>query len=561
MSRRAENLSVIDPKPADRLICLLVALGLGLGLYPAGVALSDPAPTPQPSRIVLNPTVHPENSQTVTWRTDADTAAGTAEIRPAAGGPAVTVPATAKGPVSLAGWTYTSRHHTATFTGLTPGTAYRYRVGSEAGWSEWAAFRTATQGAANPWNLLFFGDVQTGLDTVWPQIATQAFTIVPDARAAVFVGDMVDQGSDDDQWNNWFTGLATRTRTTNLIPVVGNHELQGDTSLAQYGSHFTNSGNGPAGTDLYHPNEPRQTISFTDFQGVRIISLDGNDMFPQRQLAFLEKALRNNPNRWTVLAIHEPFISNEPNGASPFFKRDDFMPLLRKYRPDLILQGHNHSYARGYLNSSSTGTIPGAPVFVSAVSGPKRTAASAGPPDDWSTLDATRVRSYQYTGTIQKIEFSRGRILFRSYIAYRGAGSDATGAIGDLADEFTILRSRDGHSLMFEGDQPVPVPVKPIIPSRPRILKVTLNRRKGTARIRVELPSAGTLRMAGKAKRRPLGLLTVSRKAGRARIVTLTVRTRRSFGRGRLPVKLTLSFKSRAAGTVKVNRNITLIRR
>lgn len=140
-------------------------LGMAIVLSTAAMAQSQPypedvqfppgwgAPSPQPDRIILTFSGDPSRSQSVTWRTDTSVNAPKAQISLAHGAPrlrktAIEVPVQTTvmdgRQVLTAG--VKSHYHTATFTGLQPGTRYAYRVGDGTHWSEWLQFRTASAG-------------------------------------------------------------------------------------------------------------------------------------------------------------------------------------------------------------------------------------------------------------------------------------------------------------------------------------------------------------------------------------------------------------------------------
>ena len=105
----------------------------------------------------------------------------------------------------------------------------------------------------------------------------------------------------------------------------------------------------------------------------------GGDL--QRQSAFLDTALKTNRQRWTVVLQHAgPFASRSDRNNTAI--RSAFQPLYDKYKVDLVLSGHDHSYNRGYDgNKNST-------VYAVSDSGPKFYEASS---KDWTRGGATRV--------------------------------------------------------------------------------------------------------------------------------------------------------------------------
>ena len=55
--------------------------------------------------------------------------------------------------------------------------------------------------------------------------------------------------------------------------------------------------------------------------------------------------LKNNPNRWTVVFQHQGMYSMA-HKRNYVKMREMLLPLYDKYGVDLVLQGHDHLYAR-----------------------------------------------------------------------------------------------------------------------------------------------------------------------------------------------------------------------
>jgi 3',5'-cyclic AMP phosphodiesterase CpdA len=90
------------------------------------------------------------------------------------------------------------------------------------------------------------------------------------------------------------------------------------------------------------------------------------------QSGWLEKILETNPNPWTIVSFHIPVYSMGKDRDSKT-TRNAFMPLFDKYGVDLVLTGHDHTYARSKklyngetVNDNEKGTV-----YVVSVSGPK----------------------------------------------------------------------------------------------------------------------------------------------------------------------------------------------
>ena len=314
-------------------------------------------PRPIPDRVVLTWTGDPATTQTVTWRTDAKVTNGTAQIIVAPDGaedadkprnpnilnlPATTTAFTSK--------LWPANYHTTTFRNLKPDTLYAYRVGAGGNWSEWFQFRTASTQPA-PFSFLYFGDAQGGLRVLWPRVLRQAFMSAPDARLMAFGGDLVEDGPNERYWGEFFHGGGWLYAMLPIVPTVGNHDYRGPSPDTHWRAQFTLPENGPKGLEEY--------TFFTDFQGLRIISL--NSMGDVRgQTLWLEKVLADNPNKWTVMLFHYPVFSRE-GVVSP--QAREWKPVFDKHGVDLVLNGHEHSYARTGLEGSA--------VYVKSVSGSK----------------------------------------------------------------------------------------------------------------------------------------------------------------------------------------------
>jgi 3',5'-cyclic AMP phosphodiesterase CpdA len=92
----------------------------------------------------------------------------------------------------------------------------------------------------------------------------------------------------------------------------------------------------------------------------------------EKQLAWLNQVLGSNPNRWTIVVQHQPIYA-VAKGREYAEMRTALAPLYEKYHVDLVLQGHDHSYARSHKVAAGKIVAPGAPgvIYAVSVSGPK----------------------------------------------------------------------------------------------------------------------------------------------------------------------------------------------
>ncbi|MBE2214792.1 MAG: fibronectin type III domain-containing protein [Opitutaceae bacterium] len=126
-----------------------------------------------------------------------------------------------------------------------------------------------------------------------------------------------------------------------------------------------------------------ETCYSIDYQGARIIALDSNQQ-QEAQVAWLRRVLAENRQRWTILTFHHPIFSpaKDRDNAS---LRAVWKPVFDEFRVDLVLTGHDHTYARtgrvdGRVRVGDTNVSKGytqaydpeiGTVYVVSVSGPK----------------------------------------------------------------------------------------------------------------------------------------------------------------------------------------------
>jgi acid phosphatase type 7 len=384
-----------------------------------------------PERIILNLTAAPATSQAVTWRTRRPVVAPRAQIVPASGSASFDENARS---VDARSQTVTLDHGrsvvqlTVVFEDLAPDTVYAYRVGAEGAWSEWNQFKTASRGPA-PFSFVYFGDPQEEILSKCSRVFRAAYKQAPDADFWHFVGDLVDHGDQDGEWGELFDALGWVPRTTPMILLPGNHEYPdkrfvkgADYQLCNlWRPHFTLPENGPAGLE--------ETVYTIDYQGVRLVMLNGNERL-EDQARWLERVLSANPQPWTVVAIHQPMYSTGKYRNNPTLQ-DLFVPIFDKYRVDLVLQGHDHTYSRTAKLKNGTRDETGT-VYVVSVSGPKSYPVNP-------RYQALMEKSGTGRQLFQVIRVTPKRLTYRSY--------DAAGTLYD-----TLVLEKDDAGKVSTND-------------------------------------------------------------------------------------------------------------
>ena len=446
----------------SRLPLLCVVPLCCLLLVTASAAAADPvpakqewAPSPVPDRVLLSWKADPATTASVTWRTDTQVGQAVGQIAPASWGPEFVEHATATdatttrletdlGPAHL---------HAVTFTNLTPATAYCYRVGDGANWSEWFQFTTTSDGPEKL-QFVYVGDAQNDIKSLWSRVIRKAYEDAPKAAFVLHAGDMINRGDADAEWGEWFHSGGWMFGQVPCLAIPGNHEYYSISpkfkGLTPYWRpRFEFPENGPMGLE--------ETVFYIDVQGVRIIGLNSNEE-PKLQAVWLESVLKNNPNRWTIVTHHHP-IHSTSKGRDNEHLRHAWQPLYDKYHVDLVLQGHDHSYGRtgpivyerdfdqaaavpstgvvasvpagnvapGNIPTGFRGRSPGGTVYVVSVSGPKMYALKKYPP-----AEMPFERRAADTQLYQVLTIDGDQLLY-----------EARTATGELYDAFKLVKHNE----------------------------------------------------------------------------------------------------------------------
>ena len=188
------------------------------------------------------------------------------------------------------------------------------------------------------------------------------------------------------------------------------------------------------------PEGLEETVYYIDYQGVRFISLDSNRE-REAQVAWLRRVLADNPNRWTVLTFHHPIFSPASDRDNREL-RELWKPVFDEFRVDLVLNGHDHTYARtgdvgqavqsenvptGYQQAydPEVGTV-----YVVSVSGPKMYDITKG---EFAKRVAENTQLYQV------IDINDAELNFRAYTA-----------TGELYDAFTLEKHENEPNRLRE---------------------------------------------------------------------------------------------------------------
>ena len=401
-----------------------------------------------PQRVILGWTGDPAHSQAVTWRTDKRAETPQVQFAPASANPEFirdAATAAAKSASLDIGDGKTVATYRANLQGLRPDTNYLYRAGDGKNWGEWFEFHTASD-QPKKFRFLYVGDAQNDIKSRWSRVIRAAYAKAPKSAFIIHAGDLVASGYRDDLWGEWYDSMEFIAATVPCLPVVGNHELEkpagAPKSLALpaiWKHEFAYPQNGP--------DVPENESYSFDYQGVRFLSLnvnilenekdfDSNRPIIEQMAAWVDKALTNNPNRWTIVTQHQGMYSMAEK-RNYVKMREMLLPTYEKHGVDLVLQGHDHLYARSQKIAGGKVVAADARgiVYMISVSGPKMYEVTP-------TFEPLMAKVITHTQMFQTVDVDQDKLVLRAYSSE-----------GELLDGFQ-LEKKNGRSVYSELTKP-----------------------------------------------------------------------------------------------------------
>ncbi|MEL6688405.1 MAG: FN3 domain-containing metallophosphoesterase family protein, partial [Pseudomonadota bacterium] len=350
-----------------------------------------------PDRVIVTLPESPQTSFAVTWRTDSIVTETIAQIAPATNDArfdleAITVRANSEpldpanpdigGERFAAVWNTgleSAHFHSVVFRDLDPDTPYAYRVrGSKGAWSEWYQVQTAAEDA--PVEFVYVGDAQNGVLSHWSRLIRSAYQHAPEADFILHAGDLVNRASRDFEWAEWFKAVGFIHGMIPAIPVAGNHEyarlgLGAEQTDRILSIHWRPQFTLPEVEGL--PEDLQEVVYDVRYsEDIHIFVLSTQNSNLRAQARWLDGALRESDAKWKIVSMHHPVFSSG-RGRDNQERREVLLPVLERHAVDLVLQGHDHTYARGVIaqtpervsQSTEEGRVK--TMFVNSVSGPK----------------------------------------------------------------------------------------------------------------------------------------------------------------------------------------------
>jgi len=204
------------------------------------------------------------------------------------------------------------------------------------------AVAATAQGAAEPTDyIVVYGDSRTNHD-VHRKIVSLILTFRP--QAVFSTGDQVNDGRVAAEWAVFGEIMAPIYETSEFYPLLGNHER----NAALYFKNFRLPGN-----ERWYAIRKGPVL---------FLMLDSNwPIGPgSNQHAWLEKEFQNVPKdvKFVAVLFHHPILSSGPYPDEKHLGKR-LLPLLEKYRVDVVFVGHDHVYERSFKDGITHVTTGG----------------------------------------------------------------------------------------------------------------------------------------------------------------------------------------------------------
>ena len=243
-------------------------------------------------------------------------------------------------------------YYVARLRRLRPGTAYAYRAVTAGRHSDWYRFLMPDSSRQRV-DFLYVGDVQDTVGGASNRFLREALGRHPQSEFIVCGGDLTERPTDQ-HWAEMFRDVDSVCQSLPLLTVTGNHDyLKG--VVMRLERRF------PLVFSYFLDSKIDDNQVFTLRYGpLQFFLLDSNRELPYllTQRRWLDGQLRRSTAPWKILVLHHPLYSVK--GSNNLIQRWVFDPLVRRYGVDLVLQGHEHAYARmtGHDDTTLTPTTP-----------------------------------------------------------------------------------------------------------------------------------------------------------------------------------------------------------
>jgi len=253
-------------------------------------------------------------------------------------------------------------------TNLKPNTLYHYRCGVNKVFSEDCTFKTSGT-KHQTFTFAVVGDVQgKGTSKKWQE--TSAWLAKQNLSFWIPVGDLVDHGLYQKEWDCFFADSKELCQSSPIMPVIGNHDyyaLDGKHGKPKlYLEQFSLPKNG---------KKEYQGLWYSfHYENAHFMILDTYPQTGDRkkdeeivkviQKQWLKNELIKSKSKWKFAFFHPPIYSSGPHGGDTLWLKDCWGVVFDQYHVDTVFTGHTHAFEVTHpikngkkVNSNTDGTI------------------------------------------------------------------------------------------------------------------------------------------------------------------------------------------------------------
>lgn len=231
-----------------------------------------------------------------------------------------------------------------------------------------------------------------------------------DPSLIISMGDLVENGGDFDQWNNYYFSIAENLiGEIPLVSTLGDHEGDGDDGeLFRHYLRTTQS-------------TEKQWFSF-DYGDAHFISLDYRHPDSKEMIDWFVEDISDSKAKWNFVYMHRPCYNL--GGHRSTWGREYWPELFSKYGIDIVFAGHSHIYERFYPINS----------YISNNSWPVTYITTGG-----AGAELYDMSKSEYLATVESVHHFVSINLVGDTLKAKAIRND-----GSILDDFTIIKKDDG---------------------------------------------------------------------------------------------------------------------
>lgn len=244
--------------------------------------------------------------------------------------------------------------HEITVTGLEPYTEYEYTVGDGFN-SKNGTFKTAlAKGDNQEFSFVYIADTQVSNESNAKALgATLAEINNMNPDLVYIAGDVTDKAANESQWEWLFNNAGAYPN--------GGEDMFANTLLAvTQGNHDNNEMN----QHINAPEEAGKIVYSFDYGCAKFIILNleaarySEDARAQQEAYLREQVAQAKENgQWTIVGFHKSLYTGASHivDSDIISARTFWSPIFAELDIDMVLQGHDHVYSRGFVDETGTG--------------------------------------------------------------------------------------------------------------------------------------------------------------------------------------------------------------